>query len=249
MWARAHRVDDGPPGWSRTVITSTLCTVEGTGGLAEEHRRRWSAAHGGVPASSPLVRAWLEGVRRCATPLVRAGVSPAALTLAGLALALLALVPAATGGRWALAVPLLLAASAVLDGLDGAVAVIAGRTSRAGAVLDAGADRVSDAAGLAVLWLLGAPAAPVLAAAGAGALHEYLRARAQGEGMTGPGAVTVSERPTRVAVTAMFALGCGTYPAIAAGWAQVGAWAAVATSLAGLVQLVLALRRRLARGG
>jgi len=219
--------------------------VDGTGGDAEEHRRRWSAAHGGVTATSPLVRGWLEGVRRTATPLARAGVPPAALTLLGLALALAALVPAAAGGRWALAVPLLLAASAVADGLDGAVAVIAGRTSRDGAVLDAGADRVSDAAGLAVLWLLGAPAAPVLAAAGAGALHEYLRARAQAEGVRGPGAVTVSERPTRVAITAMFALGCGLYLPAAAQWASVGAWAAVVTSWVGLVQLALALRRRL----
>jgi phosphatidylglycerophosphate synthase len=211
----------------------------------EEHLRRWSAVHGGVPASSPLVRGWLEGVRRCADPLARAGVAPSALTLLGLAVALAALVPAATGGRWALAVPLLLAASALLDGLDGAVAVLAGRTSRGGAVLDAGADRLADAAGLGALWLLGAPGPVAAAAVGAAWLSEYLRARAQGEGMTGPGAVTVSERPTRVAVAAMFALGCGCCPPGAAAWAGVGAWAALALGLVGLVQLLRALPRAL----
>lgn len=207
----------------------------------EEHLRRWSAAHGGLVASSPLVRGWLEGVRRCADPLARAGVAPSALTLAGLVLAVVVVVPAAAGGRWALAVPVLLAASAVLDGLDGAVAVLADRTSRSGAVLDATADRLADTAGFLALGLLGAPWAVVAAAAGTGALHEYVRARAQAEGMRGPGRVTVSERPTRVAVAAMFALGCGVHPQGAATWAGVGAWAAVLLGLVGLVQLLVVL--------
>lgn len=215
----------------------------------EEHLRRWSAAHGGTTAS-PLVRWWLDGVRRVASPLAAAGVSPSAVTAVGLLLALAALVPAAAqpaaGGRWALLVPVLLALAALADGLDGAVAVLGGTASRSGAVLDAACDRVADAAGLAVLWLLGAPVLPVLLALGAGQLHEYVRARAQAEGMTGPGAVTVSERPTRVAVAAMFALGCGTYPQVAATWAGVGAWVAAAAAVVGLLQLLLAVRRALA---
>ena len=211
----------------------------------QEHLRRWSAAHGGVETSSVLVRGWLGGVRRAAAPLVRAGASPNALTLAGLALALVAVVPAAAGGRWVLVVPVLLAASGVLDGLDGAVAVLSGRESRAGAVLDAVADRLADAAALAVLWLLGAPASLVLLAAGAGWLHEYARARAQAEGMPGPGAVTLSERPTRVAVVALFALGCGLYPQGARDWATVGAGVAAVLALAGLAQLAVAVRREL----
>jgi len=223
-----------------------------------EHARRWSEAHGGVHAS-PLVRWWLDGVRRAATPLVAAGVSPSAVTLVGLALSLLALVPAAVAGadggagaRWALAVPVLLALAALADGLDGAVAVLGGTASRAGAVLDAVCDRVSDAAGLAALWLLGAPAVPVLLAAGVGQLHEYARARAQAEGVTGPGAVTLSERPTRVLVAAMFALACGVHPLAAVTWASTGAWAAAVLGLAGLAQLLVALRRSLSgprRGG
>ncbi|MGQ7295592.1 CDP-alcohol phosphatidyltransferase family protein [Quadrisphaera sp. KR29] len=214
----------------------------------EEHLRRWSAAHGGT-AASPLVRAWLGGVRAVASPLAAAGVRPSAITVVGLLLALVALVPAAAqvhaGGRWALLVPLLLAAAALADGLDGAVAVLGGTASRSGAVLDAACDRLADAAALGVLWLLGAPALPVLVALGAGQLHEYVRARAQAEGMAGPGAVTVSERPTRVAVAAMFALGCGTYPQVAATWAGVGAWAAAVAALVGLLQLLVAVRRSL----
>lgn len=220
-----------------------------------EHARRWSQAHGGIHAS-PLVRWWLDGVRRAATPLVAAGVSPSAVTLAGLALSLLALVPAAVAGgvvggadgegaRWALAVPVLLGLAALADGLDGAVAVLGGTASRGGAVLDAVCDRLSDAAGLAALWLLGAPALPVLLAAGLGQLHEYVRARAQAEGMTGPGTVTASERPTRVLVAAMFALACGVYPQDAGAWAAAGAWVATAAAVVGLAQLLVAVRRTL----
>lgn len=214
----------------------------------EEHLRRWSAAHGGASAS-PLVRGWLDGVRRVASPLVAAGVSPSAVTALGLLLGLAAVVPAAaqaaSGGRWALLVPVLLGLAALLDGLDGAVAVLADRATRTGAVLDAACDRLADAAALAALWVLGAPVLPVLVALGAGQLHEYVRARAQAERMVGPGAVTVSERPTRVLVAAMFALGCGVYPHAAATWAGVGAWVAAAAALAGLVQLLVAVRREL----
>ena len=200
------------------------------------------------------MRWWLDGVRRVATPLVSAGVSPSAVTAVGLALSLLALVPAAVAGaaegsaaRWARAGPVLLGAAALADGRDGAVAVLGGTASRGGAVLDAVCDRVSDAAGLAALWLLGAPALPVLVAAGLGQLHEYLRARAQAEGMTGPGAVTVSERPTRVLVAAMFALACGVYPHAAATWAAAGAWVAVAAALVALVHLLVPVRRELSK--
>ncbi|PWJ53713.1 CDP-diacylglycerol--glycerol-3-phosphate 3-phosphatidyltransferase [Quadrisphaera granulorum] len=216
----------------------------------EEHVRRWSAAHGGTSAS-PLVRWWLDGVRSVASPLAAAGVRPSAITVAGLLLAVVAVVPAwlqahaPEGARWALAVPLLLGLAAVADGLDGAVAVLSGTASRGGAVLDAVCDRLADAAALAVLWILGAPALPVLVAVAAGQLHEYTRARAQGEGLVGPGVVTVSERPTRVLVAAMFALGCGVYPQAAAAWATAGAWVAAAAALVGLLQLLVVLRRRL----
>lgn len=217
----------------------------------EEHLRRWSAAHGGTSAS-PLVRGWLGGVRRVASPLAAAGVPPWVVTVLGLALGLAALAPAAAagpggdGGRWALLVPVLLALAALADGLDGAVAVLGGTASRGGAVLDAACDRVADAAALVALWLLGAPALPALLALGTGQLHEYVRARAQAEGMTGPGVVTVSERPTRVAVAAMFALGCGLYPQSAATWAGAGAWVGAVAALVGLAQLLAAVRRRLA---
>ncbi len=220
-----------------------------TGEDGDDAVAAWSRAHGtGVPRqrlAGGLVRGWLGLVHGAAAPLARTGVPPAVVTALGTAVSAAALAPAAAGGRWAVLAGVLVAAGALLDGLDGAVARLSGGESRWGAVLDAAADRVSDAAALAVLWLLGAPAALVLLAAGAGALHEYARARAQGEGLAGPGAVTVSERPTRVAVAAMFALGCGVQPAVAPWWAGVGAAVAAVLALAGLAQVLAAVRRAL----
>lgn len=214
---------------------------------AAEHRARWSAAHGGASAGPALVRWWLGGLRALATPLARAGVSPDALTATGLLLSLAVVVPAAVGSRAAIGVPAGLALAGLMDGLDGAVAVLAGAGSARGAVLDAVADRLADAAALVALGLLGAPWWLVATAVGAGELTEYARARAQAAGVPGPGAVTVSERPTRVAVAAMFALGAGLYPASAPGWALAGAVVAAVLAAAGLLHVLVALARALHR--
>lgn len=209
-----------------------------------ERERAWEQAHGtDVPAPravAALVRGYLAVMHLIARPLVLARVPPAVVTLGAVLVSLVSVVPAAAGGRWALGAAVLLAVGGLADSLDGQVARESGRTSRTGALADAVGDRLADAAGPAVLWLLGAPAPLVLVVVGVGVVHEYARARAQVEGMTGPGAVTVSERPTRVAVTAMFALGCGVYPAAAAGWATTGAAVAAALALAALVQVLLA---------
>ena len=210
-----------------------------------EFARRWSALHGGADPQARFVRSYLHVVHACARPLVRAGVAPDVLTAAGLLLALCALAPAAAGGRWALLVPVLVALSALVDGLDGAVAVLAGRTSAGGAVVDGIADRLSDAAHVAVLWLLGAPGGLAVLAGSTGWLHEYVRARAGGAGMTGVATVTVGERPTRVVVVALSGLAAALQPSSPVPWAAVGAAALVAAGAVGLVQLVPAVRRSL----
>jgi CDP-diacylglycerol--glycerol-3-phosphate 3-phosphatidyltransferase len=77
-------------------------------------------------------------------------------------------------------------------------------------------------------------------------LHEYVRARAAVAGMPEIGVVTVSERPTRVIMTAMFLLGAGIYPSAATRWAGAGAAAWTVVGVAGLIQLLLVVHRRLA---
>ncbi|MGZ6827243.1 MAG: CDP-alcohol phosphatidyltransferase family protein, partial [Mycobacteriales bacterium] len=151
---------------------------------------RWSELHGGLDPS-PLVRRWLAVVSRLGAPLARAGVHPDALTWASLGAA--ALVLAVPGPLGALLVLL----SALLDGLDGTVAVLQDRVGRSGHVLDSAVDRCGEALFVLALVRVGGPAG-LGAACGFGVLLlEYVRARA-GEVL----AVTVAERPTRVLVTA-----------------------------------------------
>lgn len=213
----------------------------------DEFLRRWSTAHGGVdPAGTRFVHGWLTLVHRLARPLAAARVSPDLLTLVGLVTALAVLAPAAAGGRWPLLAPVVVVASGLLDSLDGAVAVMTGRTSRWGGVLDALADRVSDAAYCAALWLLGAPAWLAVVAAAIGWLHEYARARSAAMGLADVATITVSERPTRIVVATMFLLGTGVYASAADGWATAGAAATATIGVVGFVQLLVVLRRRLA---
>ncbi|QTR04107.1 hypothetical protein J7S33_03720, partial [Saccharothrix algeriensis] len=90
-----------------------------------------------------------------------------------------------------------------------------------------------------------------LAAAVGGSLllHEYARARAQGAGMAGAGAITVAERPTRVVIAAGACLGAGlgTGGTPWTGWSWgvvcLALWAVVAA--AGGAHLAVALRREL----
>jgi CDP-diacylglycerol--glycerol-3-phosphate 3-phosphatidyltransferase len=207
--------------------------------------RLWSRSHGDADPGTPFVRGYLAVVYALARPLAAARVHPDALTGVALAAGVAVLAPAAAGGRWPLLVPVLVVVSGLLDGLDGAVAVLTARSTRWGAVLDAVADRLVDAAWCAALWLLGAPAWLAVAAAAVAWLHEYVRARATAAGMTDVGVVTVAERPTRVVVVAAFALGCGLFPAAAAAWATAGAAVAAAVGAAGAAQLLVVVRRRL----
>ena len=130
---------------------------------------------------------------RCTLPLARLRVAPGAVTLLGALVAAALLAPAAGGGAWPLLAALLLLANGLLDGVDGCLALLTGRATRWGYVLDSAADRISDGLLVVALWLAGAPAAVCLAAGGVAALQEYVRARAgNADGVT----PTESEVPT-----------------------------------------------------
>ncbi len=152
---------------------------------------------------------------------------------------------AAPGGRWPLAAAAVVVAAGLLDNLDGAVAILTGRTSRWGFVLDSLADRVSDTAYLLPLWFLGAPG-PVCVAGGAlMGLQEYARARAGNAGMGELGVVTVWERPTRVILTAGLMLGSGLLVGRTDLIVTAGAVAWIALGLIGVTQLLLVVHRKL----
>jgi len=205
----------------------------------------WSALHGGYdPRANPLVRGWLTGAYVLARPLARAHVPPDIVTTAGLLVSGAAAVSAGAGDRWwLLGAAVLVVLSGLLDNLDGAVALLSGRTTRWGHVLDSVADRVSDLLYLVALWAAGAPGQVCAAGGVLMFLQEYARARAAAGGMTEVGVVTVWERPTRIIVTAAF---LASAAAFGAPWPTLGAWAWVGLGAAGLVQLLAVVRRRLA---
>lgn len=207
---------------------------------------RWSALHGDLDVGrSALVRGWLRLVYRLGRPLARIGLAPDLLTAWGLVAGALALALADLGEGWPLVAALVVAASGLLDGLDGAVAVLADRVTAFGSVLDSVVDRVVDGLYLLALWRLGAPAGPCVLAGAAVLLLEYTRARAGSAGMAEIGIVTVGERPTRVILTVLTLVACSAYAGSAARVAGAGALAVLVVSLTGLGQLLPVLRRQL----
>lgn len=205
----------------------------------------WAALHGGYdPRSNTLVRLWLSLTYVVARPLARTGVPPDAVTLLGLAVSGAAAgLAAGDGGWWLLGAALVVVLSGLVDNLDGAVAVLTGRVTRWGTVLDSLADRVSDLLYLLALWLAGAPGAVCVGGGVLMVLQEYARARAGASGMAEVGVVTVWERPTRVIVTAAFLASAAV---LGDPWPTLGAAAWVGLGVVGLVQLLVVVRRRLA---
>lgn len=134
--------------------------------------------------------------------LLRWGVSPDAVTIAGTVMVV-------TAALWLLPTGHLLAGSLVIgffvftDSLDGVMARRSGRTGDWGAFLDSTLDRFADAAIFAglVLWFIGDGddrwgAGLALACLVLGSIVPYARARAEGLGMTAK--VGIAERADRL---------------------------------------------------
>jgi phosphatidylglycerophosphate synthase len=182
----------------------------------------WSERHHGIEPHGLALR-WLGGMHALAPRLVRTW--PAALTAAGLWCAYAAVVAAAHGQGWAVLGAALLVAGGVFDGLDGAVAALAGRVTRRGAVLDLLADRGADAALHAGLGVRGAPAWLCALA--------FVLVLAQEASRRGASIVTPGERPTRVILGMLgFVL-----------WPTAAAAAIAALSVAATAQLLRSAQR------
>jgi len=178
----------------------------------------WSRGHGDYDvARSRVVRGWLHLVSALSAPVAR--VSPDIVSMAGVLTATsAAVVPARVGAG-------LVVTTGVLDGVDGAVARRRGATSKHGALVDATADRITDALFLRALARAGARRSFVAAAAiGIGLLEsQRALARRRRDPVT---VVTPGERPFRVCYVA---LGLASSPSagalVVAGTTLVGALA------------------------
>lgn len=212
----------------------------------DDYAETWSGLHGGFDPrrAAPVVRGWIRGAYRIGGFLARIGATPFTVTVAGLLLCLLVPLAVLLGPPgFALGSVLVLLASAA-DGLDGAVAVLTSKITKAGFVYDSVADRLGEAAWLTAFWLAGAPGWLVVSAGAASWLHEYVRARAAAAGMPDIGVVTVGERPTRVSVSIVALVGATILgPAVLTAGAAV--W--LLLQLIGLAQLTVAVRTGLHR--
>lgn len=143
-----------------------------------------------------------------ARALVRAGVSPDAVTVAG-TVGVLAGAFLAAQGRLVLAV-FVVTLFALTDVIDGSMARMRGTASRFGALLDSTMDRVADGAVFAAVayWLATRGDRPALVAAliclVAGQVVSYVKARAEGLGLTGN--VGLIERFERLVILGIGAL-------------------------------------------
>lgn len=213
----------------------------------------WAALHFGVDPrrSSAFVRGWLRLSYVVGRGLARVGVRPGAVTLLGLLFS--AAVPPVVvfRGWFFFAGAALVLLAAIADSTDGAVAVMTARASRLGAFDDGLADRLSEAAWLLGVWLVGGHGVLVAACGAASWLHEYVRARAGASGMADIGVVTVNERPTRViAVIGALVLGGLTWminPRLVPGTVTVVLAIWLVFALLGLIRLVAVVRRTLHR--
>jgi phosphatidylglycerophosphate synthase len=207
-----------------------------------DYADRWSRLHGGFDprTATAVVRGWLFLSYWVSRQLARTGTGPNTVTVAGLLLSIGAPVTAWLGGWWPALGAVLVLVSALADTADGALAIITGRASRLGRVLDSVTDRLAEACWVLALVLVGVPAGLAVATGALAWLHEYVRARATVAGMHDVGTVTVAERPTRI-ILVIAALVAAPYAVIAtvatAIWAVLG--------VIGLVQLAVAVRREL----
>jgi CDP-diacylglycerol--glycerol-3-phosphate 3-phosphatidyltransferase len=220
----------------------------------DEYAIKWARLHGGFDPrmATTSVRRWLRMSYVLGCVLARLHVPPTAVTVVGVLLCVcvpVAIVQAPPGPVGPLLAAGFVLLASVADSIDGAVAVVTGRTTRLGYVYDSLADRVGEVCWLAALWLVGAPGVLVVAAGALSWLHEYTRARSVSAGMKEIGTVTVGERPSRVSITVVgllvAALAELIMPELAAGTMTVATAIWVLLGFFGMVQLLSVVRRSL----
>lgn len=151
----------------------------------------WSKLHGDAKIAG-IVKGWLSISFSTSKALARIRITPNALTILGLVFGVLLYMNA--NAIWA---PLILVISLICDGVDGSLAIITGKSSKWGALLDSVVDRLTEFFWILALYSLGVDSKILIAVLILASAQEYLRARAGGVGLTQVGVVTVAERPVR----------------------------------------------------
>lgn len=178
--------------------------------------------------------------------LVKAGVSADMITVIGTVGATASALVFFPQGRWFTGAALIWL-FVMFDMIDGAVARASGRSSKFGALLDSSCDRVADAAIFAGLgWYFARHDQPALLAAALlclvlGSLTSYIRARAEGLGLTA--SVGFAERAERLIIVLVGTGVSGSFLHLP--YAQaVSLWFLVAASTVTVAQRILTVWRQ-----
>ena len=156
--------------------------------------KSWSQLHGNAKISG-IVKGWLTISYLLVKPLAKLKITPNILSIFGLLFGVLLYLNALT--NWAV---ILLTLSLICDGIDGSLAIISGKASKWGAMLDSVVDRVTEFFWALTFIAIGANKYVVIAALLIASVQEYLRARAGGLGLSEVGVVTIAERPVRASI-------------------------------------------------
>lgn len=169
-----------------------------------EYLLQWSKVHGFSPGSevAGVARWYLSLNFYLVQPLVFLKLSPNLVTLIGPLLAAGVLV-----SEGDLLIALLVFASLLVDGFDGAVALIRGKSSSLGAVWDAVVDRITELLWVGALYYAGISPALLLVIWVLVATQEYGRAKLNHLAGNTLGVVTICERPVRGLLVSLGFLG------------------------------------------
>ena len=169
-----------------------------------EYLLQWSKVHGFSPGSevAGVARWYLSLNFYLVQPLVFLKLSPNLVTLIGPLLAAGALL-----SEHDFLIALLVFASLLVDGFDGAVALIRGKSSSLGAVWDAVVDRITELLWIGALYYAGISPALLLVIWVLVATQEYGRAKLNHLAGNTLGVVTICERPVRGLLVSLGFLG------------------------------------------
>lgn len=169
-----------------------------------EYLLQWSKVHGFSTGSevAGVARWYLSLNFYFVQPLVFLKLSPNLVTLIGPLLAAGALVSERN-----FLIALLVFASLLVDGFDGAVALIRGKSSSLGAVWDAVVDRITELLWIGALYYAGISPALLLVIWVLVATQEYGRAKLNHLAGNTLGVVTICERPVRGLLVSLGFLG------------------------------------------
>ncbi|TDB77683.1 phosphatidylinositol phosphate synthase [Micromonospora sp. KC723] len=188
-------------------------------------------------------------VEPVARGLLRAGVSPNVVTVAGTVGVLVGALGLGARGEL-VAGALIVTVFALTDLLDGTMARMSGGSTRFGAFLDSSMDRIADSAvfGAVAYWLATegdhSGVAAALLCLAAGGLVSYVKARAEGLGMTCD--VGIAERTERLLIVGVGGLLTG----LGVDWAlEVALWLLAAVSLFTVGQRMVHVYRQAQRVG